>query len=406
MDIVGSRQLLQTCEVRFASQIYSSERILEDKIYIEQFFTCTAMVDYFNSSHPSAVLTQEFHDLKNTFIFNIEAWEKLKGFVGIELPVRYLLRISDGHTPNLALLARHFELAQNESMTAATLYSHLFPQVVSYVKSMFQKREKDIVTKLVLAAGMVLPQLVYCLDNLYSPNGGEAAMTYAIERYYPDVDDQILALTMYGNFREKTGIFSEKVIIVYASTRSPDEFWKEVSRRSPSPGSELFRKLCNGFAGQGESDRMNKTVTKIRTTNRNRQNHDVTKAFMQLDSTFKMIEKRKSSYDNSESYICMVRNIIRDIEQEEVELKREKLKNSIDLNINDFEDIDEDDIEFDNDIEEMDLCYQLIRNSTGYDTTNVIVDNENEDNSWMVRQLYFYILYYKMLSLNILYSSS
>ena len=71
---------------------------------------------------------------------------------------------------------------------------------------------------------------------------------------------------------------------------SVDNFWK-VSNFFATEGSELFRKLVNGYAGQGESERMNKMVKNFRTTNRNRQSHAVTNSYMELDMIYKMIRK-------------------------------------------------------------------------------------------------------------------
>ena len=75
-----------------------------------------------------------------------------------------------------------------------------------------------------------------------------------------------------------------------AANDSADNFWK-VSTLVVSEGSELFRKLVNGYAGQGESERMNKMVKKFRTTLRNRQTHAVTSSYMELDMIYKMIRK-------------------------------------------------------------------------------------------------------------------
>ena len=68
-----------------------------------------------------------------------------------------------------------------------------------------------------------------------------------------------------------------------AKNHAPENFWK-VEDTYELVGVELFRKLCNGYAGQGESERTNKNVKKFRTTDRNRQIQDVTKTFMGLDS--------------------------------------------------------------------------------------------------------------------------
>lgn len=54
----------------------------------------------------------------------------------------------------------------------------------------------------------------------------------------------------------------------------------------------FFRKLCNCFAGQGESERLNKLVKRFRTNVRNRQSHAMTQAWLELESYF--TDKRNS----------------------------------------------------------------------------------------------------------------
>ena len=55
-----------------------------------------------------------------------------------------------------------------------------------------------------------------------------------------------------------------------ARTGTADEFWVRAPLADKT-GTELFRKLVNGYCGQGESERMNKQVKEHRTTVRNRQ---------------------------------------------------------------------------------------------------------------------------------------
>ena len=58
-------------------------------------------------------------------------------------------------------------------------------------------------------------------------------------------------------------------------THGPDKFWESAGIFHPV-GAELFRKLTNGFAGQGVSQRLNKAIKRVRSINRNRQLHDET----------------------------------------------------------------------------------------------------------------------------------
>ena len=114
------------------------------------------------------------------------------------------------------------------------------------------------------------------------------------------------------------GIFFEKVRThQYDSPEndSPENFWK-VAVTYELVGVELFRELCNGYAGQGESERMNKNVKKFRTTDRNRQSHDVTKTFMELDSIYKMIS-RKNSHTVAPYLDCLREKINNIIEENE-----------------------------------------------------------------------------------------
>ena len=75
-----------------------------------------------------------------------------------------------------------------------------------------------------------------------------------------------------------------------AKTLPPDDFFKVACAVSEDIiGLELFHKFVNGYSGQGESERMNKQVKKFRTTTRNKQTHAVTSAYMELDTTYKLI---------------------------------------------------------------------------------------------------------------------
>ena len=103
-------------------------------------------------------------------------------------------------------------------------------------------------------------------------------------RYYKDdVEKQNQAFKVYSDFREKSGVhFGGRNLDHIAKTGTADEFWARASLADRA-GPEQFRKLVNGYCGQGESERMNKQVKKHLTTVRNRQSHQVTATFMELD---------------------------------------------------------------------------------------------------------------------------
>jgi hypothetical protein len=104
-----------------------------------------------------------------------------------------------------------------------------------------------------------------------------------------------------------------------AEDGTADGFWARASL-SDKVGSELFRKLVNGYCGQGESERVNKQVKKHRTTVRNRQSHEVTASLMELDATYKMIQLKEKKVKMN-TYVECLREKILDLEEfEEQEL--------------------------------------------------------------------------------------
>ena len=167
---------------------------------------------------------------------------------------------------------------------------------------------------------MVHPRHVHVLDGAlpYESSGGRDAISAVIDRYYDgDVRKQVEALKVYQDFRTKFGYFGTEKAKYVALNDSSDNFWKLAAHLQPE-GSELFRKLCNGYSGQGESERMNKQVKKFRTTVRNRQTHQVTSAYMELDTVYKM-EKKNEEYNKVENYMLCLREKILQIEEDYVE---------------------------------------------------------------------------------------
>lgn len=195
----------------------------------------------------------EYKSLADDFIYNQTTWKRIKVFVAIEVPVRTLLRISDGDSPNLVHISSAFEQAMRESLKATLSAENVFPTVYTdfqtKISALFNKRKIDIVTKLCLAVSMILPKNVYTENEVeeYNPAGGKAAMIEIIGRYYVSPRDQIAAIVQYENFRSKSGIFAQQKFQFSASNSSPDDFWKVASNVSEDDtGIDLFWKLVNG----------------------------------------------------------------------------------------------------------------------------------------------------------------
>ena len=125
-DMPGSLQLLGAVETRFASQIYSCERILADEMHLRLLFSCLELREYITTKAPPD-LRAEHQALSNQFIYNDETWDRIKIFVGVELPVRTLLRISDGHKPNLAEICPVYDHMKENSLAEANKAEIKYP---------------------------------------------------------------------------------------------------------------------------------------------------------------------------------------------------------------------------------------------------------------------------------------
>ena len=140
-----------------------------------------------------------------------------------------------------------------------------------------------------------------------------------------------------------------------------------------NPVCGLFRKLINGYAGQGASERLNKLVKKIRNKLRNRQSHQTTVAWLKLDSYYKL---RESKQVETKRYIDIIREkvqataeLLRELQflEEEEEEEKELLETNIldeeNENENEDEDEDEDEDKCDenNDFSE-DILIELLKN--------------------------------------------
>ena len=96
-------------------------------------------------------------------------------------------------------------------LTATLQYPLLYAGLYDKVLTKLDKRARDIVTPLCLAACMVPPSHVYGANNtsIYNPSRGYDAIVAIIDRYhYADIRSQVDALKTYQDFREKQGRFS------------------------------------------------------------------------------------------------------------------------------------------------------------------------------------------------------
>ena len=150
-------------------------------------------------------------------------------------------------------------------------------------------------------------------------------------------------------------MFSQQKFIFSASNSSTDDFWKVASNVSEDDtGIDLFRKLVNGYSGQGESERMNKQVKKFRTTNRNRQTYATTSAYMELDTTYQMIDSRKKE-SAKVTYIDCIRDLVMEIQSDVADEANESIYNDLLANEQNDNQNSDDEIDPETDVEIPDL---------------------------------------------------
>lgn len=123
----NSLQLFAAVETRFCSQVYSSERFLADKQFIREIFSSVALINYLANAQPE--LRSEYEKLDIDLVSNASSWARIQTFVAVEIPVRKLLRMSDGHTPNLPQMCHGFKNAQKESLEAVQAATLKFTEI-------------------------------------------------------------------------------------------------------------------------------------------------------------------------------------------------------------------------------------------------------------------------------------
>jgi hypothetical protein len=288
----GPKQLLGVCETRYASQIYSSERIVEDKQPIQQLFVSAELVVLIQrrQKEDREKLLLVHNELKK-LVLDDSTWEKLVCYLSVEIPLRQLLRFSDRNTPTLSEICYKFATAKRECIKFSETLEQkpFYPGYKLKIEQLFGKREKDICTDLAKAASKVSPYLLYPeVSKNCDVSGSKEALFKVITKYFgPDTAQIIAAKKLFIDFTEKKGWFaSEEVKVMTGKSYLAEEFWSQAQYNTDDYQScGLFRKLCNGFSGQGEAERMNKTVKNIRTAERNKQSHLVTAAYSEIKQT-------------------------------------------------------------------------------------------------------------------------
>jgi hypothetical protein len=360
---------------RFGSNVYCVERILKDRIYLERLFSHESVILFLArpSNNPSANnVRRDFATLKTAFIYNDEMWNRVQLFVNVETSTRVLLRMTDGHAPTLKDVAFLFDTALRETLAVANgavvKFPGLYPNLPNLIQAAFAKPRKDIVTPLVLAAAMINPSNVYgshvrTLQEAYNPPGGADAIRAAFRKYYADdLDSQTQASVLYTNFRSGTGVwFEDAGRTRTACNLGNGQFWDIVQEEYPNyAGPELFRKLYYGYAGQGESERLNKKVKQFRTILRNRQIHETTSALCELHSYYSNVLRDKSRnvvlnctwLESIRTKITEARNEADDVLNQDVEFLANGGQLIQEQGLNNFDPLDDDDEDLEYDMDE------------------------------------------------------
>ena len=288
------------------------------------------MTEILSRKSTSLTFKDEFRELK-TIVFKEQEWTKLENFVKVEEPIRRMLRLTDGHEPNLSIIAPVFFETCDQVLS---ICAQIDDNLKLSVKSCLQKRAKDIVSFLACGAAMVSPIGLYSRGKIFSHEDGNKIIIRLIKRYFYDETEQTRKQyeLIYQQFREKTGYFNTLKDVTFDSS---DNFWSIAFLHLDSPVCVFFRKLINGFCGQGESERLNKLVKSVRTKVRNRQAHKTTQAFLKLSSYYTNMN-RKENLKNQSRYLDLIREKInetktllqlqKDIEEEErIELEKKNM---------------------------------------------------------------------------------
>jgi hypothetical protein len=262
---------------------------------LERLFTCPKLVEFissFKAVRGGLNLRAEFAHLKTHMIFSETFWKKLTTYVSFTEHMIAGLRKSDTDSPNLYImypcfeiaLAKCTQIAKNAMENDRSLYVTDFDV---RTRAAFERRRKDIVTPLALAAAFVDPKTAYMENPLQVPEGFNS-ITLVMTKYYKSEADPAAAvasaMTLVTAFREQHGpFFGGSLARTLSQNVNPDVFWAAAVQALGAHGAEVCRFLVNSFAGQGAAERMNKKIKRARTHQRNRQQHIVTSAYVELN---------------------------------------------------------------------------------------------------------------------------
>ena len=113
----SAKNLTGVCEVRFASQSYAVDRIVDDKESLERFFVSQELMTVLERpGNTKEALKREHRDLKQKFILCEETWTRLEVFCNVETPVRVLLRATDSHEPSMCVVKSLFDKAHRKCL--------------------------------------------------------------------------------------------------------------------------------------------------------------------------------------------------------------------------------------------------------------------------------------------------
>lgn len=192
-----AKGLVGFCEVRFASMLYSVERIVQDAAPLRCLWVDPELLNFLGKRAKPEVRA-EHKAIEQAVIFSDVAWKRLNLFCDVLTPIRVMLRITDSNTPNLHILKYAFDDARKQSVAAAeeaakdaTLNS-LHLNLKSKVEAAFNKRRSDIVTRTALAASVLYPKVV---DSNHASEDTECheAVLWAIEKYFKEEPDRLAA---------------------------------------------------------------------------------------------------------------------------------------------------------------------------------------------------------------------
>jgi hypothetical protein len=183
------------------------------------------------------------------------------------------MRLTDSHRPLLPFMASTYYSAYNETVEFCKVWQIQNPDADPrpldiLINTFFNRWLKDCVSALACAAAMILPSTVYrqeVSDRLFVPVNGDECFRASIDSYYSaESAKRVEAQVDYTRFRQcyqgsadrpsYWGAPEARISGRGLEDDAPDRFWTLVSRYAPALA-EVARKLCNGYVGQGISER-------------------------------------------------------------------------------------------------------------------------------------------------------